>query len=510
MFRKITPRLFSSIMNLIFLGLPAAGLRAQSDSLSTINSTISTKKTFYVEPGSYGTKRDLNPPSYARTLSESSIAGLEKLDWLEFGVDYRCRSEIRKNDLRRSTITTDYPVLLRSRFYIGIKNLVDPFRFALEFEDAHRVNSQFGFDTKDFNRAELIQLFAGLHFENLLKEDELGNSRPVYLNFGRQTFEFLDRRLIALNRWRNTTNNFVGFRGTVGQDKNDWQIDLLALRPVERFYDKFDRRDTTRYFLSAIGHWRKWSEVITIEPYYLVLKQMPTAVNNYVSRMIHSPGVRFYGWLKNGLLNYDIAHTHQFGTHDNLKHRAFMTTAEVGIKLKNFTCKPRISLFYGYASGDKNPSDQVHNRFERFYGFARPWSPDDYIIPENISTPKIRLEIQAANNIKADFGYAFYWLASSTDRFFNLFNGENNRDVTGKSGKFLGHGIDGRIGFTGIKFIDAYVGYSHFRNGEFVLNRQKDIFGEARTYSSFFYLEISFSLIELAAIIHPKNKISQS
>jgi hypothetical protein len=333
----------------------------------------------------------------------------------------------------------------------------------------------------------------------------LGNSRPVYVNFGRQTFEFLDRRLIGLNRWRNTTNNFVGFRGSVGQDKNDWQLDLLALRPIERFYDKYDQRDTTRYFFGAIGHWRKWSELITIEPYYLGLKQTPSVANNMQARMIHSPGIRLYAWLFEGLLNYDITHTQQFGRYHGLTQRAFMTTAEIGVKLKKVLWKPRISLFYGFASGDKKPNDSFNNRFERFYGFARPWSPDDYIVPENISTPKIRFEIQPTKKIKADFGYAFYWLASPTDRFFNLFDGSNNRDPSGQSGSFLGHGLDARVQFSKIKFIDAYVGYAHFRFGEFVLNRQQTVLGKSEAYSNFFYVELSVNLVELVSKIYPKK-----
>jgi len=497
------------VHSIVLVGLTFCNLALAQEHSIIDKSLLNTKKTYYVDPGSYGTRREMNPPSYSQTLSESGIHAFDKLDWLDFGLDYRCRSEIRNNDLRRPNITTDYPVLLRTRAYLGIKTILDPFRFAIEFEDSHRVNSQFGLDTKDFNRAELIQLFAGLHFENLLRKDPLGNTRPVYLNFGRQTFEFLDRRLIGLNRWRNTTNNFVGFRGTVGQDKNDWQMDLLALRPIERFYDKIDHRDTTRYFFAAIGHWRKWSDFLTIEPYYIALNQTPSVANNMQSRMIHSPGIRLYGWLKNGLLNYDFTQTQQFGNHHGLRQQAFMTTVEVGVKLKKVLWKPRISLFYGFASGDKNPNDEINNRFERFYGFARPWSPDDYIVPENISTPKIRFEIQPTKIIKADFGYAFYWLASSTDRFFNLFDGANNRDITGQSGKFLGHGFDARVQFTKIKFIDAYIGYAHFRNGEFVRNRQNHVLGASQAYSNFFYMELSISMVHLISSIH-SNKQTKS
>ncbi len=45
----------------------------------------------------------------------------------------------------------------------------------------------------------------------------------------------------------------------------------------------------------------------------------------------------------------------------------------------------RFSTFYGYAKRDEDPNDNVDNRFERFYGFGRPWSANDYIVFENIN-----------------------------------------------------------------------------------------------------------------------------
>jgi hypothetical protein len=54
--------------------------------------------------------------------------------------------------------------------------------------------------------------------------------------------------------------------------------------------------------------------------------------------------------------------------------------------------KPRVSLFYGHATGDRDPNDGTDNRFERFFGFGRPWSANDYIVYENIRAPKLRFE----------------------------------------------------------------------------------------------------------------------
>jgi hypothetical protein len=462
------------------------------------NSEATGTSSYYREPGSYGTQREKDPPKYVRNLSDIGLDKLQKTDWLDVGLDYRSRFEIRHQDIRRPEITTDYPFLLRTRAYLGVKNIIDPFRFVVEFEDAHRVNSQFTPDDRDFNRAELIQAYGELYFKNALAKDKLGNDRPVSIRFGRQAFEFLDRRLIALNQWRNTTNNFLGFRAAIGQDKNDWQVDLLAVRPITRLINQFDETDHNRDFYAAIGHWRKWSNVITVEPYYLGLTQRADASNNNRNRQIHSPGVRVYGFLNKRHINYDITYTHQFGQDNGLKHDAYAFTSEVGYTISH-SWKPRISLFYGYVSGDKNSTDNVNNRFERFFGFARPWSSDDYVIPENIVTPKLKVELEPVKGVKIDAGYSYFWLASSTDRFNNLLAGKNNRDTEGKSGRFVGHGLDSRIRFFPVKFIEANLGYTHFTSGEFVINRQEAALGDKASgigSSDFFYIELNFNVFD--------------
>jgi hypothetical protein len=494
-------RLKFSIKALLFFSASLSALYAQDTIIENKKAEPSkdVKKSYYVEAGSYGTKRESDPPKYVRNLSASGIGGLENTDWLDVGLDFRVRYEYRKNDIRRpESFNTDHPLLFRTRTYLGVKNIIDPFRFVIEYEDALRVNSRYPLDNRDVNRYEIIQGFGELYFRNALGKDGLGNSRPLMIRGGRMAFEFLDRRLIALNEWRNTTNNFLGFRASLGQDKNDWQLDLLALRPVIRLINEFDKTDHDRDFWAAIGHWRKWSHVITIEPYYLGLKQRATAATANRERLIHSPGVRLYGLALDNHINYDFTYTHQFGQDNKQTHDAFAFTGEVGYLFRENKWKPRVSFFYGYVSGDKDPNDQVMNRFERFYGFARPWSADDYIIPENIVTPKLKIEFEPAKEVRFDGSYSFYWLASSTDRFNNLLAGSAfNRDRTGKSGTFLGHGFDSRIRFKPVKFLDANIGYIHFTTGEFVQKRQQASNGESSKASNFAYVELLLNVFDV-------------
>ncbi|MES2568448.1 MAG: alginate export family protein, partial [Verrucomicrobiota bacterium] len=323
-----------------------------------------------------------------RKASETGIGFLKKADWLEIGLDYRFRYEYRDDDIRRAEGGLDEPWLHRTRAYLGVKKIIDPLRFAFEMQDARRYNSNYPRDNRDVNEFELIRAYAELYFEDLLGHDPLGNPRPLSIRYGIHNFEFLDRRLIGNNQWRNTANSFQGFQATLGQESNDWQIDLLAVQPRDRLLYDFDEPVDQQWFYAIIGHWRKWSDIITIEPYYLALHQ--SGRPGVVEREVHSPGIRGYGKIGETGFDYEASFNYQFGYSGNLDLRAFGGTAEVGYSIKH-PWKPRVSVFYGYATGDRDPNDQEDNRFERFFGFGRPWSANDYIVYENISTPKLRV-----------------------------------------------------------------------------------------------------------------------
>lgn len=430
-------------------------------------------KNYYVEPRSYGTRRETEPPRYVRNLSEIEWLNRPDDTWLDLGLDYRMRYEYRQNDLRRPVQTLDEPFLLRTRAYVGVKEILDPFRFAIEFEDARRYNSQFPVDTRDFNENELIQGYGELYFA-----DGVGDDRPLRIQYGRLAFEYTDRRLIARNEWRNTTGNFQGLRVIFGQQSNDWQFDLLALQPIERLPFRLDRVDEDRWFFGGIGDWRRWSDIVTIQPYWLTL--FDRGSEDRLSRTIQTLAVRSYGIVGETGYDFDTDFAFQVGRDGDQDHRAFGFTTEIGYTFDHST-KPRLAAFVGYASGDRNPYDDVNQRFDRLYGFARPWSADDYISWENVFTPKVRFEWQPHKKIRTDAGYSAYWLASDTDLWPNV----NLRDPTGQSGSFMGHELDVRIRFPVGERTDVTLGYAHFFTGKFPRNLGKPL------PSDFFYIELA-------------------
>lgn len=441
-----------------------------------------TRATYYQNPLSYGTTRETDPPKYARNASELGIDSLLNVKWLDVGLDYRFRYEYRAGDLRRAQGVMDQPLLHRTRAYIGIKDILDPFRFAFEMQDSRRENSQYARDNRDVNEFAVIRLYGELYFKSLLGHDPLGNSRPLSIRFGIHNFDFLDRRLLANNPWRNTANTFKGIHASLGQESNHWQLDLLALQTLNRQKYSWDTSVIGQKVYGAIGHLRSWSDVITVEPFYLALVQ--AALPGTPEYVVHSPGLRVFGPVGSTGLDYDFSVTYQTGRNGTKKMEAYAGTFEVGYTLASNPWKPRLSAFYGYASGDRNPNDNQDNRFQRFFGFSRGWSANDYIIFQNVSTPTARIEFKPHPKLRLDLNYSAYWLASATD-VFSIGAIQQVQDKTGASGKFIGNEYNIRARYTLDSKTDITIGYSYFQSGGYV---QKQL---QRDHTNFAYFELS-------------------
>ncbi|MCB5185078.1 alginate export family protein [Methylobacillus gramineus] len=460
---------------------------------------------YWVAPRAYGTTRESEPPKFTKPINKTWLKDYTDIDWLDVGADYRFRYENRENDFRRGTNVTDEPFLLRSRIYVAVRNKFDPLRFTLEAEDARRNHSNFTRDNRDVDLAEPIQAYAELFFKDALGKDDLDNDRPVSIKAGRMAFEQLDRRLIARNEWRNTTNTFQGVRATFGQHKNDWELDLFALQPIVRFTEQLNQRDKAQWFYGAVFDWRKWSDIVTLSPSYFYLKQdgdevkytsngTPATAAQRIDREIHTAGLRGYGVIGKTGFDYDASYYRQWGEEDRTPtakrdHRAYSYIAEVGYTADH-AWKPRFSANYGVASGNKASSVGTQERFDRLFGFARPWSSNDYIQMENVNSTKIRAEFSPFTGVNIDTGYSWYKLDSATDRW-NA--GNNLTDATGNSGRDLGEEWDIRVRFPVIDKVSANVGYAYFKGGDFTKATSQRIEAGRKDTSNFFYVELTVS-----------------
>lgn len=476
---------------------------------------------FYQKTKGYRVEPEPDPPSYVRNLSKTQFERFRDVEWLDVGLDFRSRYEYRENDLRRRVNATtgtalssyrndpDNIWLLRTRAYLGVKDILDPLRFAVEFQDSRSYNSLYEKTGDTDNEFELIQGYGELYFENAL-----GHNRPISIRAGRQSLELLDRRLIGNNQFRNTTNNFEGYRVRFGKKQNNWDLDTFALQPVERYQQDFDQPDEDTWVYGAVLSIKEWSEFITLQPYFLGKKvngdPRNTVFGNRKADLdLYAPGLRVYGLFWDSGFDFDADINKQFGRQGSLsgtegqpntysqsirQHSALAYSLELGYTFDH-AWKPRASAYYGYGSGDKNPNDGYNQRFDAFYGFNQPWSRNDYFSWDNIHAPKARLEFTPYKDVRVDFGYNAYWLDSEVG---SSPNGGWSRarlaDPTGRSGSFVGHEFDIRMRHKLNSYVDWSLSYARFTPGDFteLQDRSTTVNGPFTTEpSNFFYFEVN-------------------
>jgi opacity protein-like surface antigen len=448
------------------------------------------KKSYYVPTRAYRLEPASDTPAYVRNLGKT-YKEFEGIDWLNIGLDSRVRFEYRSDDYRPWTSTVPGASgsqrkpfanslwLSRTRFYLGVQNILDPFRAVVEFQDSRAYNSIYQYQGQEINETDLISAYGELFFKDALGKDDRGNNRPLTLRAGRFHLELLDKRLIGENEFRNTTNNFDGFRVKVGGKDNDWDIDSFLMRPVNRDPYAFDRPDWQTWIYGSVVSIRRWSEYATIQPYFIGRRQFADPLNASnalkVHRITNAPGLRVYGTLGN--FDYDFDINKQFGEMGEFraaagKQNAVQTTVqndaiayalELGYTIPQLAWKPRFSADYTYGSGNKSPFDSVNQTFDIFYGFNQPFSRNDYFAWNNTRAVKGRIEITPAKDLQLDAAFSAYWLASTASPWDRA----NLSAPLGNRGDFLGTEVDFRARYKLSQFVTLSASYARFWPGAF-------------------------------------------
>jgi opacity protein-like surface antigen len=463
---------------------PAVGAAKKAAAAKIEEKKPEKPKSHYVKTRAYRLDPAPDVPDYVRELGKT-YKEFEGIDWLDIGLDERLRFEYRKDDYRPFTSTaTGTPTsqrrqfpdslwLTRTRAYLGVKRVLDPFRFAVEFQDSRAHNNLYELQGQEINENELIQAYGELYYKDALGKDDLGNDRPLTFRAGRFHLELLDRRLIGNNQFRNTTNNFEGFRLKLGKKENDWDLDSFALRPVRRIPYYFDRPEWGTWIYGSVLSIRNWSEYATIQPYFIGRKQYADNLNESsalrLPRETYAPGLRIYGVL--GDFDYDVDVNKQFGRRGQLRngiltyqdHDAIAYGLEGGYTFSQHPWKPRVSVSYTYGSGDKNPNDNANQTFDIFYGFNQPFSRNDYFAWNNTRNLKGRIEFEPLKDVRVDTAFSAYWLASASAAWDRA----NLVAPLGNRGDYLGSEFDIRIRYKLNAFIDWELSYARFWPGAF-------------------------------------------
>ncbi len=435
------------------------------------------KKAAPYQSKAWGTKLETEPPGYVKSLKDHGLPGCEEINWFDLGLEHRTRFEHRDDDMRRARLEEDDQFLLRSRAYFGIREILDPLRFAVEFQDSRQFNSDWPETNRDVNENDFLQAFGELYFK-----DALGPGQPLALRAGRMTLDYMDRHLVGRTGWGNTLTAFDGFRVRLGEPASDWQFDFFAVQPIDRRMRQPDRADEERWLYGLVGAWRKWHQYVTVEPYYFILDEDRKGWEA-ADREIHTLGLRAFGPIAGTHFDYDANAAFQTGEDGQRDQRAFAAIGELGYTFAH-AWKPRLSVNTMYASGDRDPNDHYSERFARLFDPAHCYSTWDLFTWQNVISPKLRLELKPTDKLRFDTSYGGYWLASDSDAWVAT----GRRDPFGGSGDFIGQEVDMRVRYQLHQRVDLEVGYAHFFAGPFAQNT-----GPADD-ADFFYVQTTLRL----------------
>ena len=402
-------------------------------------------------------------------------------DWLLLGYQIRGRLENLDRYYRQPGLPSDSGGFYgRTWAYLGIRDILDPFRFTLELADARRESVDFPPTSSEEDHWGFLQAYAELYFENGLFD------QPTSFQAGRFSFDAVDRRLIARNRYRNTANAFDGLRLRFGDDKSPWTATVFALRPVARGLDSFDNESSNeRTFFGGYATLRQNSPSLVLEPYWFYLEDERRIGRE---RNIHTAGLHAYGQFCDGRYDYDFSGAVQWGDINGLDHLAYAIHAELGYNFKH-SWKPRLAFWLNYGSGDNNPTDGDSGRFTELfgapfgmYGFTR------YFTWENTISPVISFSFRPVEDVRVEFLLRSYSLASDNDVWVRSRNAMGNprQDPTGSSGTHIGEEIDIRVRWKATDQLLFDTGFAHFMPGSFV-----DRTGESKT-STLVYFQATF------------------
>ena len=415
-----------------------------------------------------GAKPSPEVPKYVSTFKEwgeryNFAESSKEMDWLLLGFQHRSRVENFDSFYRRAELPSDGGYFSRHWLYLGIQDVLDPLRLVVELEDSRREDFEnFPFSARQENRTDFLQAYAELYFKDGLF------GQPTSFQVGRFSFDAVDRRLIARNRFRNSANTFDGIRLRLGDDTTPWVAHFFATRPVEAGGGSFDDRSREeRAFYGAYATLRGNSPSFVLEPYYFYLDDYRTAGSE---RSLHTAGAHAYGVFGGGRYDYDVTATAQWGSLNGLDHFAYFFHGEVG-RTFDHPWKPRVSAWLNYGSGDDDPNDRDSGRFTELfgapfglYGFTR------FFTSENTISPVLSLSFKPTEDVKVELYLRSYSLASDTDAWVR--GGAavpgGRRDPTGNSGRHVGEEIDVRVRWQATDQLLFNTGVAHFMPGSFV------------------------------------------
>lgn len=392
-------------------------------------------------------------PTGARAEPPTLQAAIGDPDDLKVAGSIRLRYEVLDGQPRAGFRAEDEQLALRTTLFGEYRK--GPFRVGAELYDSRvwldKPGSTIG--TNEVNALELVQAYVAADVGA-----PFGKDSRAGVQAGRFTLNLGSRRLVAADDYRNTTNGYTGLR--IDLKAQGLAATAIYVLPQIRLPDDLPslRRQDVRWDRESFDL-QLWGGLIarsgiaagaTLELGYFGLLERDWPGHPTRNRKLASFSARLIREPRPGTLDFEIEAIRQTGRirttvaadAPTQPVSAWFAHADLGYRFTG-SAKLRLSLEYDYASGDK-PGGK-YGRFDTLFGMRRadlaPAGIYNAVGRANLSAPGFRAEIEPGARWDAFAAYRALWLAERTDAFSTT----GVRDLSGGSGSFAGHQIEGRV-----------------------------------------------------------------
>lgn len=310
-----------------------------------------------------------------------------------------------------------------------------------------------GVGTGEVNTLEPVQAYVAADLGSLW-----GPGSKMSVQVGRFLLNLGSRRLVAADDYRNTTNGYSGARVDIATAQGGSASFIYVLPQMRRpddeasVLDQDGELDREGFDLRLWGGYAAQTVArrTMIELGYIGLAERDMPGRPTRNRHLHSVSLRLMRDPHPAAFDYEVEGIWQMGRiragaapgAAMLDVAAWFVHADAGYSVP-CPLRARVSAEFDYASGDRRGGG--YGRFDTLFGMRRADFVPAGIFAQtgraNILTPGVRIEMAPGKRVDLFASWHPMWLASRTDAFSTT----GVRDASGRSGRFAGHMVDGRL-----------------------------------------------------------------
>jgi hypothetical protein len=240
----------------------------------------------------------------------------------------------------------------------------------------------------------------------------------MMIRIGRQEDGFDLQRFLSVRDGPNVRQAYDG--ATVAYVRGPWRFIALYTDPVQnRNLTAFDDYSSPHLFLGLLRIERKITSSSSLSAYVGRFRQddarFPSASGNERRNL---EDVRFTG--SGGGFDWDAEAMAQNGSIGAEAIHAGATGAIIGRTFDRAPLRPRVSLQFDAASGDKNPTDNQLNTFNPLFPSGYYFTTAGYTTYANLAHGKAGLSLTPRNNVHLRAGVGSEWRATVADAIYTL------------------------------------------------------------------------------------------